>query len=142
MDIPTALGQADSKLSRPALCQQPDTQPVRILMVDDDVSLCRVMRAVLERQGFALAIEHTIANGLRRVVEERFTIVLLDVVLPDGDGGVALSEFHVLSGLPVIVITGTGDDATREACLGSGAVGYLPKPFSISNLLTMIRHFT
>jgi DNA-binding response OmpR family regulator len=66
----------------------------------------------------------------------------LDVVLPDGDGRVALSEFHVLSGLPVIIITGTGDDATREACLGGGAVGYLTKPFSISNLLTMIRLFT
>ena len=141
MNIPSAFSQAASKLLIPAPYQQPHTQPVRILMVDDDVSLCRVMRAVLERQGFALAVEHTIANGLRRVVEERFTLVLLDVVLPDGDGCVALSEFHVLSGLPVIIITGTGGDATREACLGSGAVGYLTKPFSISNLLTMIRHF-
>jgi two-component system, OmpR family, KDP operon response regulator KdpE len=141
MNIPSAFSQAASKLLIPAPYQQPHTQPVRILMVDDDVSLCRVMRAVLERQGFALAVEHTIANGLRRVVEERFTLVLLDVVLPDGDGCVALSEFHVLSGLPVIIITGTGGDATREACLGSGAVGYLAKPFSIANLLTMIRHF-
>jgi DNA-binding response OmpR family regulator len=59
-----------------------------------------------------------------------------------GDGSVALSEFHVLSGLPVIIITGIGDDATREACLGGGAAGCLTKPFSISNLLTMIRLFT
>src|ERR1700761_4565384 len=142
MNIPNALSRADNKLSSPALYTTTRYAARRILIVDDDVSLCRVMRVVLERQGFALAVEHTIANGLRRVVEERFTIVLLDEVLPDGDGSVALSEFHVLSGLPVIIITGTGDDATREACLGSGAVGYLEKPFSISNLLTMIRLFT
>jgi DNA-binding response OmpR family regulator len=111
-------------------------------MVDDDVSLCHLMQVILEKEGFALATEHTVASGLRRVVEDRFAIVLLDVVLPDGDGSVALSEFHVLSGLPVIMMTGTGDDAIREACLGGGAVGYLTKPFSISKLLTMIRLFT
>jgi two-component system nitrogen regulation response regulator GlnG len=97
---------------------------------------------ILEKEGFALTTEHTVASGLRRVVEDRFAIVLSDVVLPDGDGSVALSEFHVLSGLPVIMMTGTGDDATREACLGGGAVGYLTKPFLISKLLTMIRLFT
>jgi two-component system response regulator MtrA len=111
-------------------------------MVDDDVSLCQVTQVILEKEGFALAIEHTVASGLRRVVEDRFAIVLLDVVLPDRDGSIALSEFHVVSGLPVIMMTGTGDDATREACLGGGAVGYLTKPFSISKLLTMIRLFT
>jgi DNA-binding response OmpR family regulator len=52
-----------------------------------------------------------VASGLRRVVEDRFAIVLLDVVLPDGDGSVAFSEFHVFSGLPVIMMTGNGDNA-------------------------------
>jgi DNA-binding response OmpR family regulator len=142
MNLPIALDQAGRRRSGPARNQQCGTQPVPILMVDDDVSLCQVMQAVLEKEGFTLAIENTVASGLQRVVEDRFAIVLLDVVLPDGDGRVALSEFHVLSGLPVIIITGTRDDATREACLGGGAVGYLTKPFSISNLLTMIRLFT
>jgi DNA-binding response OmpR family regulator len=142
MSLTTALNQTDSRLSDLDGTQRCDTQPVRILMVDDDVSLCHVMQVILEREGFALAIEHSVASGLRGVVEDRFAIVLLDVVLPDGDGSVALSEFHVLSGLPVIIITGTGDDATREACLGRGAVGYGTKPSSISNLLTLIRLFT
>jgi len=142
MDLPIALNQTGSRLSSLAGNQRCDAQPVRILMVDDDVNLCRAMQVILEKEGFALAIEHTVASGLRRVVEYRFAIVLLDVVLPDGDGSVALSEFHVLSGLPVIMMTGTGDDATREACLGGGAVGYLTKLFSIFKLLTMIRLFT
>jgi hypothetical protein len=53
-------------------------------MVDDDVSLCQVMKVIFEKEGFAVAIEHTVASSLRRVVEDRFAIVLLDVVLPDG----------------------------------------------------------
>jgi DNA-binding response OmpR family regulator len=110
-------------------------------MVDDDVNLCHLMKVILEREGFALAIEHTLASGLRRVVEDRFAIVLLDVVLPDGDGSVALSDFHVRCGLPIIMMTGTGDAATREACLVGGAVGYLTKPFPIPKLLTLIRLF-
>jgi DNA-binding response OmpR family regulator len=142
MNLSIALNQTDSRVSGATGNPRCDTQPVRILMVDDDVNLCHLTRVILAKEGFALAIEHTVASGLRRVVEDRFAIVLLVVVLPDGDGSVALSEFHILSGLPVIMITGTGDDATREACLGGGAVGYLTKPFSISNLLTMIRLFT
>jgi DNA-binding response OmpR family regulator len=59
--------------------------------------------------------------------------------LPDGDGSIALSEFLVLSRLPVIMMTGTGDNATREACLARGAAGYLTKPFLIRDLLTVIR---
>jgi DNA-binding response OmpR family regulator len=139
MNLPIALNRTGSKLS--SFAGRYGTQPGRILMVDDDVNLCHLMKVILEREGFALAIEHTLASGLRRVVEDRFAIVLLDVVLPDGDGSVALSEFHVCSGLPVIMMTGTGDAATREACLVGGAVGYLTKPFSISKLLTMIRLF-
>jgi ActR/RegA family two-component response regulator len=77
MNLPIALNQPGSRLSGAAGNQRCDTQPVRILMVDDDVSLCHVMQVILEREGFALAIEHTVASGLRRVVEDRFAIVLL-----------------------------------------------------------------
>jgi two-component system response regulator CpxR len=139
MNLPIALNRTDSRLS--TLAGRCGTQPDRILMVDDDVNLCHLMKVILEREGFALASEHTLASGLRRVVEDRFAIVLLDVVLPDGDGSVALSDFHIRSGLPVIMMTGTGDAATREACLVGGAVGYLTKPFPIPKLLTLIRLF-
>jgi DNA-binding response OmpR family regulator len=81
------------------------------------------MKVILDKEGFTLAIEHTLASGLRRVVEDRFAIVLLDLMLPDGDGSVAFPKFHVFSGLPIIMMTGTGDDATREACLVGGAIG-------------------
>jgi DNA-binding response OmpR family regulator len=84
MNLPITLNRASSRLSSLAGNQRCDTQRVRILMVDDDVSLCHVMQVILEKEGFALATEHTMASGLRRVVEDRFAIVLLDVVLPDG----------------------------------------------------------
>ena len=115
------------------------------VLIVEDIDAMRLFLEELLSPVPGLQISGTAANGWEAqlaVSRHRPDIVLLDEVLPDGDGSVALSEFHVLSGLPVIIITGTGDDATREACLGSGAVGYLEKPFSISNLLTMIRLFT
>jgi CheY-like chemotaxis protein len=141
MNLPTALNRTDGRQSRPRLNIRWGTQPIPILMVDDDVSLCRVMHAVLEREGFELATEHTVASGLRRVVEDRFAIILLDVILPDGNGSIALSEFRALSRLPVIMMTGTGDNGIREACLAGGAAGYLTKPFLIRDLLTVIRRY-
>ena len=76
MNLPIALNQAGRRRSGPAGNQQCGTQPVPILMVDDDVRLCQVMQAVLEKEGFTLAIENTVASGLRRVVEDRFAILL------------------------------------------------------------------
>ena len=116
-----------------------DPSPPSILIVDDNVILCRTLQAILECEGFATIVEHTLASGLMRVAEARFEIVLLDIVLPDGDGSSALSEFRELSGSPVIMMTGTGDNTIREACLQSGAAGYLSKPFPIPDLLAVIR---
>ena len=73
-----------------------------------------------------------------RVAKDRFEIVLLDIVLPDGDGYSALSEFRELPGSPVIMMTVTGDNTIREACLQRGAAGYRSKPFPVPHLLTLI----
>ena len=64
MNLPIALNQAGRRRSGPAGNQQCGTQPVPILMVGDDVRLCQVMQAVLGKEGFALAIENTVASGV------------------------------------------------------------------------------
>jgi DNA-binding response OmpR family regulator len=108
-------------------------------MVDDDRKLCRVLQAALRFEGFDLTVAHTIAHGMRTAVEEPFALILLGIVLPDGDRRVVLSEFKVVSGTPIIMMTGTGDRATRDACLEAGATGYLCKPFQLPKLVAMMR---
>jgi DNA-binding response OmpR family regulator len=110
-----------------------DLQPIPVLMVNDDRGLCRSVQDLLRTQGYAVITEHTLAHGRLRLVRDRFCAALLDIVLPDGDGRVALSEFRVLSGLPILMMTGTGDDETRALCLAAGAAGYLTKSFIVSN---------
>jgi DNA-binding response OmpR family regulator len=114
-------------------------EPARVLMVDDDRKLCRVLQAALRLEGFDLTVAHTIAHGMRTAVEEPFALILLGIVLPDGDRRVVLSEFKVVSGTPIIMMTGTGDRATRDACLEAGATGYLCKPFQLPKLVAMMR---
>jgi two-component system, OmpR family, response regulator len=116
-------------------------QPTHVLMVDDDRELCRVLQAALRLEGFELTVAYTIAHGLRAAVEEPFAVILLDIQLPDGDGRVVLPELRVVSGTPIIMMTGTGDEATRDACLQAGASGYLSKPFEFPELVAMIRRF-
>jgi two-component system NtrC family response regulator len=139
MNSSAAFNRTDSSASGFSENQVRDPRPNSILIVDDNVMLCRSLQLILEREGFAVSLEHTLASGLMRVAKDRFEIVLLDIVLPDGDGSIALSEFRDISGSPVIMMTGTGDDATREACMQGGAAGYLSKPFPIPHLLTMLR---
>jgi DNA-binding response OmpR family regulator len=139
MNLSAAFNRTDSSSSDSTENQVCDPRPISILVVDDNVIFCRSLEAILEREGFAASVEHTLASGLMRAAKDRFEIVLLDIVLPDGDGSIALSEFRDLSGSPVIMMTGTGDDATREACLLGGAAGYLSKPFPIPHLLTLLR---
>jgi DNA-binding response OmpR family regulator len=139
MNSSAAFNRTDSFSSDFTQNQLRDPRPISILIVDDNVTLCRSLQAILERDGFAASVEHTLAGGLMRVAKDRFEIVLLDIVLPDGDGSSALSEFRNLSGSPVIIMTGTGDNTIREACLKGGAAAYLSKPFPIPHLLTVIR---
>jgi twitching motility two-component system response regulator PilG len=140
--VPIALNQTGSRLSSLAGKQRCNAQPVRILMVDDDVSLCRAMQVILEKEGFALAIEHTVGQWLAAC--RGGSICDCSVGCSAARWGRERRFVRVSCSfrLPVVMMTGTGDNATREACLRRGGVGYLTKLFSICKLLTMIRLFT
>jgi DNA-binding NtrC family response regulator len=66
-------------------------EPAHVLMVDDDLQLCRVLQAALRLEGFELTVAHMIAHGMRKAVEEPFALILMDIQLPDGDSRVTLS---------------------------------------------------
>jgi DNA-binding response OmpR family regulator len=111
----------------------------RILVVDDDVELCELLREYLEPEGFRIAVAHDGAEGLERAMSGEFTLVVLDVMLPQLEGFEALREIRKTSRLPVIMLTARGDDVDRIHGLEIGADDYLMKPFNPRELAARIQ---
>jgi hypothetical protein len=142
MNLPTALNQTGSRLSSLAGNRRCDAQPVRILMVDDDVSLCRAMQVILAEG--RIPADYRTYGGQRLAVCRGGSICDCSVGCSPARWRRQRCFFRVSC---FFRLAGHHDDRkrrqrTREACLGGGAVGYLTKPLSISKLLTMIRLFT
>lgn len=116
----------------------PDS-PVPILIVDDDVKLCRLIREYLEPLGYAVTAAHTGPEGLAAAVREPFSAVILDVMLPGINGFDVLRSLRAKSNVPVLMLTGRGEEADRIVGLELGADDYLPKTFSTRELLARLR---
>ena len=112
---------------------------IRLLMVDDDAKLCRLVRDYLKPLGFDVSVSHTGAEGLDRAMREPFQAIILDLMLPELDGCEVLRRLRVHSKVPVLMLTGRGDEADRIVGLEMGADDYLPKTFSTRELLARLR---
>jgi DNA-binding response OmpR family regulator len=111
----------------------------RLLMIEDDAGLAALVREYLAPMGFDVVPVGTAAEGLRRVGDEAFDAVLLDVMLPDLDGFEVCRRIRSSSDVPVLMLTARGDDEDRIAGLEIGADDYLPKPFNPRELLARLR---
>lgn len=111
----------------------------RILVVDDDTKLCRLIRDYLEPMGYEVSTVHTGREGLQRASEEEFSAIILDVMMPGGDGFEVLQRIRQKSNVPVLMLTGRGEEADRIVGLEMGADDYLPKTFSTRELLARLR---
>lgn len=111
----------------------------RILVVDDDIELCELLREYLEPEGFQIDVAYNGADGLERALSENFTLVVLDVMLPQVEGFEALRQIREKSRLPVIMLTARGDDVDRIHGLEIGADDYLMKPFNPRELAARIQ---
>jgi DNA-binding response OmpR family regulator len=112
--------------------------PERLLMIEDDAALAGLVREYLQPLGYELAVAGTAAEGLRRV-PEGWAAVLLDVMLPDGDGFEVCRRIRAASDVPVLMLTARGQDEDRIVGLELGADDYLPKPFNPRELLARLR---
>lgn len=113
---------------------------MKILLIEDEVSLAHTLRSVLERERFV--VDHVTEIKLAREVLRLgfYELILLDRTLPDGDGLVLVSEIRSSHpGLPVIVLSARGDIAERIEGLDKGADDYLVKPFALDEMLARIR---
>jgi DNA-binding response OmpR family regulator len=113
--------------------------PVRLLLIEDDVRLCRLVKDYLENMGYSVSIEHSGPAGLALALRESFQAVILDVMLAGMDGFEVLRRLRIHTQVPVLMLTGRGEEADRIVGLEMGADDYLPKTFSTRELLARLR---
>jgi DNA-binding response OmpR family regulator len=120
--------------------ESPDGR-TRLLMIDDDRKLCRLVTTYLEPMGFAVTAVHTGPEGVDRATaaDAGWHAVILDVMLPGIDGFEVLKRIRARSQVPVLMLTARGDETDRIVGLEVGADDYLPKTFSTRELLARLR---
>lgn len=119
-----------------------DTSAQRILVIDDDRKLCRLIGDYLTPLGYAVEAVHTGPEGVERATAEAWHAVILDLMLPGMDGFEVLKHIRKTSDVPVLMLTARGDEADRIVGLEIGADDYLPKTFSTRELLARLRAVT
>ena len=113
-----------------------------VLMIDDDIKLCRLVRDYLAPFGFHVGVAYNGLEGLDKIRAEEFQAVILDVMLPGMDGFTVLKQIRQFSNVPVLMLTALGDESDRIVGLEIGADDYLPKTFSTRELLARLRAVT
>jgi len=117
-----------------------DIQNRKILLVDDERPLLKMLKTILRRDGFHhIVTASTCAETLARVGIERPDIAVLDVMLPDGDGFSLYREIKGRVDIPVLFLTARGEAEDRIVGLGLGADDYIVKPFLPRELTLRLR---
>ena len=118
------------------------SSPTKILMVDDDKKLCRLVSDYLEPMGYDVDSAHDGAKGLEMILSGAYQAVILDVMMPEMDGFEVLKRLRKTSDIPVLMLTARGEETDRIVGLEMGADDYLPKTFSSRELLARLRAVT
>jgi DNA-binding response OmpR family regulator len=113
--------------------------PHRLLVIDDDRKLCRLIGDYLEPFGYQVTAVHNGIEGAERARDEPWHAVILDLMLPGIDGFEVLRRIRATTDLPVLMLTARGDEGDRIVGLEIGADDYLPKTFSTRELLARLR---
>lgn len=112
----------------------------KLLMVDDEPELRRMVSEILRREGFMKVISAAGCKEARQLfASEKPDGVILDVSLPDGDGFSLMREFRAMSAVPVLFLSARDEDENRLLGLGLGADDYITKPFLPRELTLRLR---
>lgn len=111
----------------------------RILVVEDEAEIRRVVRLILETQGYDVYEADGIRRGLIEAGTRRPDLLVLDLGLPDGDGVELIRDLRTWSMAPVIVLSARNGEADKIAALDAGADDYLAKPFGAGELTARVR---
>jgi two-component system KDP operon response regulator KdpE len=112
---------------------------VRVLVVDDEPQIRKLLEISLRAQGYGVQLAATARDGIEVLATRGADVVVLDMGLPDRDGLDALREIRQWSQVPVLVLTVRSHESEKVAALDAGANDYVTKPFSVPELMARIR---
>lgn len=112
---------------------------MKLLLVEDDAEICSMLKTYLERENFEVAAACDGGQALRMFAEERFDLVLLDLMIPKMSGMDVLQKIRSQSVVPVIILSAKASETDKTLGLGLGADDYITKPFSLAEVLARVR---
>ena len=119
--------------------QQSGSNGQLIYVVDDDVSIARLLALNLTARGYQAQVFHSSREALANLENDRPDLVLLDLVMPDCDGLEITRLIRQRSAVPIIMLSVRNETASKLAALDLGADDYITKPFRVEELLARIR---
>ena len=112
----------------------------RILIVDDDVSLSKSIKEVLVSRGFKnISNAYSISEGIDIFSISKIDLIILDVMLPDGEGYLLAQYIRKTSDIPILFLTAKGQESDKTLGFSSGGDDYLTKPFSYNELNARVK---
>ena len=111
----------------------------RILVVDDDRQITRMLRTSLQSSGYTVVIANDGMEGFNLFQSERPDLIITDLAMPEMDGQELTEAVRRVANTPIIVLSVRASEAMKIAALDGGADDYLTKPFSIQELLARVR---
>jgi DNA-binding response OmpR family regulator len=115
---------------------------MKVLVIDDDPRLGAMLRSYLGGHGLEVELRHDAAGGQVALAAGAYDALILDLMLPDGDGLEVCRQVRTRSEIPILMLTARGEETDRVVGLELGADDYLPKPFSPRELLARLRAIT
>lgn len=113
-----------------------------VLIVDDDVDWAATMRELVAVERFSVAVAHNLRDARRQIAMQRPQLVLLDLLLPDGNGMELFSDPHVPDECRIVLVTGHASLHSSIEALRHGALDYLVKPVGLQQLQDILSRFT
>lgn len=112
---------------------------VKVLVVDDDVNIVKLIKLYLEKEDFSVCTAHNGKDALSAFRQEKPSIVILDIMMPEMDGNQVCREIRKTSDVPIIMLTAKGETFDKVLSLELGADDYLVKPFEPKELIARIK---
>lgn len=118
----------------------------RILIIDDDKELCTLIKRSVLPENIEADCCNTGKDGLKKLKEKDYQLVILDIMMPGMDGFETLEKIRAENSLPILMFTSKNDSASKVRGLRAGADDYLTKPFDmdelIARIVSLIRRYT
>lgn len=111
----------------------------KLLLIEDDITLCEALRFMLTKKGFEVEVANSAITGLQKAYAVKPDAIILDIMLPDMDGWQTCARFREMSDVPIIMLTALGSEENVVKGLNLGADDYIIKPVTAEELSARVR---